>query len=346
MKHRDRQLAAIRRQVPDRVPVDAINIEIGPAIAAYLGVRPEEVLAELGLDGRLVGVGYAGELPPSPAGEEGNEWGTSAWNDYSMGHRYPLAEATLAGVERHRWPDPGAYDFAGAAGAARRWCPEYAVRGPYWQPLFCRVCSLMGMENALVEMARGSALFEATLEQVLARTGELCRRCVERCGEAPDIFCLGDDFATQREMLFDPAQWRRFLKPCFARLFAIGKQAGKPIWFHSCGDVTAVLPDLIDIGMDVWETVQLHTVPLSPEELERQYGKHPAFFGGINTQRLPFARPQEVQEEVARCIRALGEGGGYICGPDHHLKPDVPAGNAVALFRAAVEFRQAGITRG
>jgi len=147
-------------------------------------------------------------------------------------------------------------------------------------------------------------------------------------------------------MLFDPAQWRRFLKPCFARLFAIGKQAGKPIWFHSCGDVTAVLPDLIDIGMDVWGTVQLHTLPLSPEELERQYGKHLAFFGGINTQRLPFARPQEVQEEVARCIRALGEGGGYICGPDHHLKPDVPAGNAVALFRAAVEFRQAGITRG
>ncbi len=144
--------------------------------------------------------------------------------------------------------------------------------------------------------------------------------------------------------MISPEHWRRFLKPKFAELFDLGKRAGKFVWFHSCGDITEVLPDLIDIGMDVWETVQLHTLPISPEELKRDYGKHITFFGAINTQRLPFATPPEVTEEVKRCIEALGKDGGYICGPDHHIKPDVPPENAVALFAAAGAFRHAGYT--
>jgi len=137
--------------------------------------------------------------------------------------------------------------------------------------------------------------------------------------------------------MMDPALWRRMLKPRYAQLFALGKRRGLPIWFHSCGDITAVLPDLIDIGMDVWETVQLHTLPLPPEELKRRYGRQIAFFGGVNTQRLPFMTPAEVSGEVRRCIDVLGEGGGYICGPDHHLKPDA---NVVSLFDAARDCRQ------
>ena len=85
--------------------------------------------------------------------------------------------------------------------------------------------------------------------------------------------------------------------------------------------------------MDVWETVQVHTLPLSPQDLKRQYGRHITFFGAVSTQRLPFSTPAQVRDEVRRCIDALGEGGGYICGPDHHVKPDVSAENTVALFR-------------
>jgi uroporphyrinogen decarboxylase len=90
--------------------------------------------------------------------------------------------------------------------------------------------------------------------------------------------------------------------------------------------------------------VQLHTLPMSAEQLKREYGKYLTFFGAINTQRLPFATPQEVRTEVERCINILGKGGGYICGPDHHVKPDVPAENAIALFESAKEFRRDGYT--
>ena len=96
--------------------------------------------------------------------------------------------------------------------------------------------------------------------------------------------------------------------------------------------------------MDVWETVQLHTLPMDARALKREYGRHLAFFGGVSTQRLPFATPVEVRAEVNHCIDALGEGGGYICGPDHHIKPDVPPANTVALFDAVRAYRRDGWT--
>ena len=188
-------------------------------------------------------------------------------------------------------------------------------------------------------------VFEASVEQVFRFSTTYVERFIETVGPKLDILYLADDFASQRGLLMDPSLWRRFLKPRYAQLFAIGKKLGLPIWFHSCGDITPVLPDLIDIGMDVWETVQLHALRMTPAELKRQYGQHLTFFGGVNTQNLPFATPQQVADEVNRCIDLLGEGGGYICGPDHHIKPDVPAANVVALFDTARTFAKTGYTQ-
>jgi len=336
MTPRERQLATIRRETTDRISLDVICIEIIPQIAEHLGVAQDAVYDRLGIDGRIVAAPYLGERP---FGEPYDEWGAVATGDYGTAHRYLLADASLAEVEGHRWPDPAVYDYAAAADWARGAGAKYAVRGPYWQPLFCRVCSLMGMENALAAMLAEPAVFEAALDAVFTRTLAYCEGLMDACGDAVPILCLGDDFATQRGLMIAPEQWRRCLKPRFARLFAAGKERGKLVWFHSCGDITAILPDLIDIGVDAWETVQLHTLPMSARELNRQFGDHITFFGGVNTQRLPFATPDEVRAEVRASMEALGEGGGYICGPDHHIKPDVPPENAVALFDAAREHK-------
>ncbi|HSV91880.1 MAG TPA: uroporphyrinogen decarboxylase family protein [Desulfobacterales bacterium] len=343
MLPRERQLAAVGRRVPDRIPVDAIHVENMAAIAAHLGIADADVPDRLGLDGRIVSVGYTGEVPGQDRGL--NEWGSEAFDDYGTGHVFPLAAAgSIAAVERHAWPDPARYDYAGAADRARAAASTYAVRGPYWVPVFCQACSLMGMEEALAALMLEPVVFEAVIERVAAHVEELCRRFLAAAGDAVDILCIGDDFATQRGLLMRPELWRRHLKPRLARIFAVGHAAGKPVWFHSCGDITAVLPDLVDIGMDVWETVQLHALPLSARDLKREYGRHIAFFGGVNTQRLPWATPAEVADEVRRCIEALGGGGGYICGPDHHVKPDVSAGTTLALFDAATAFRGPGFT--
>jgi uroporphyrinogen decarboxylase len=345
MKPRDRMLGAIRHEPADRIATDAIHIENQPEIARYLGIEPDQVLDRLGIDGRIVAAPYTGERPAGAPGESLTEWGTPDTGDYGTARLNPLAGAGSArDVERYAWPDPADYDYAAAAQAARTLNDTYAVRGPYWQPLFCRVCDLFGMEEAMVRLATEPAVFEAAIERVFAFTHAYCARLLDACDDALPILCLGDDFATQRGMMISPEMWRRFLKPRFARLFELGKRRGKFVWFHSCGDVTAILPDLIEIGVDVWETVQLHTLPLTAEQLKRNYGRHLTFFGGVNTQRLPFATPEAVRAETLRCIEALGEGGGYICGPDHHIKPDVPPANTVALFDTAHAFRRGGYT--
>ncbi len=339
MNSRERQLATIRHEITDRISVDAIAIENQAEIARFLQIEQSAVLKRLGTDGRIVSAGYLGEIP-EPVNSIGfTEWGTPNTGDYGTTRTNPLANATsISEIEKYSWPDATQYDFARAGDVATSLSSEYAVRGPYWRPLFCRVCDLFGMEEAMVRMSLEPRLFEAVLERVFNHTYEYCERLLEACGDAMPIFCLGDDFATQRGMMISPEDWRKFLKPRFAKLFDIGKRASKFVWFHSCGDITEVLPDLIDIGMDVWETVQLHTLPMSAEQLKREYGKHLTFFGAINTQRLPFVTPKEVRTEVRRCINILGKGGGYICGPDHHVKPDVPAENVVVLFESAKEF--------
>jgi len=329
MNGRERTLAAIRHQVPDRIPIDALGIENGLTAE------------QLGLDGRVLAAeSFCGPVPFD---------GADIINDYGTDRAYPLAEASsVAAVEAYAWPDAGQYDFSGLRATAAAWQGQYAVRGPYWvsKPLFCTTCGLMGMETTLMTMLTEPAVYEACIQKVHEFSLDYVGRFLDHCGDSLDILYLADDFASQRGLMFQPEHWRRYMKPRYAALFELGKRRGLPVWFHSCGDISAVLPDLIDIGMDVWETVQLHTLPLSPRELKRQFGRHLTFFGGINTQRLPFATPADVRDEVRSVIAALGEGGGYICGPDHHIKPDVPRENALALFEAATEYRAPGVTGG
>lgn len=345
MTPRERTLCAIRHEVPDRIPVDAICVENIPAVARHLDIAPDAVPDRLGLDGRVVAAPCTLPVAHDSKGEPMTEWRAAAVLDYGTSHRYPLAQITSVDeVERYPWPDPDAYDYETASVVCADLGPVYAVRGPYWKPIFCQACSLFGMETAMERMLNEPAIFEAALECITEHTIGYCERFLDACVPSLSVFCLGDDFATQRGLMMSPKHWRRFLKPRYARLFELGRRRGLPVWFHSCGDVTSVLPDLIEIGVNVWETVQLHTLPMSPTELKREFGRDLTFFGGVNTQRLPFASPAEVEAETIRCIEALGAGGGYICGPDHHIKPDVSPENTLALFDTARAFRRGGYT--
>ena len=336
MTPKARELAAIRHQATDRIAIDAICVENVGRLAAHLGLEAGAVLDHLGIDGRIVSAPYRGALREPEGGVAFNEWGTPNTGDYGTARSYPLAGGlTVAAAESLPLPALSDYDFAWTARTAAALGGRYALRGPYWQPLFCRACDLCGMEAAMALMLDDPAAFEALLERLMAHLVPFCERMLAAGGDHLPIFCLGDDFATQRGLVISPTAWRRFLRPRYARLFALAHARGKFVWFHSCGDVTAVLPDLIDLGVNVWETVQLHTLPLSPERLKQEYGRHLTFFGGINTQRLPFRQPAEVRAEVQRVIGMLGRGGGYICGPDHHIKPDVSVENTLALFETA-----------
>ena len=108
------------------------------------------------------------------------------------------------------------------------------------------------------------------------------------------------------------------------------------VWFHSCGTFKPIMKDLIDIGMDVWETVQTHCTENNPVKLKKEYGKDLCFFGAVSTQTtLPNGTTEDVRKEVRERIKVLGPGGGYICGGDHDILPDVPFENVEALIDEA-----------
>jgi uroporphyrinogen decarboxylase len=327
------------------IPADAIAIEVQDSLAECLHTTPDAVMDALGLDGRLVCAPYAGPVKEGENGRTLCEWGLPVGEWMHSGVSAPLGWVeTVRQVEEYALPDAGARDYAAAAALARQLDPQYAVRGPYSVPVFTRACSLLTMEGAMMTVLSRPAVFEAVLWHIGQWAVEYCSRLLDACGDAMPILCTYDDFATQRGLMISPRDWRKFVKPVLADIFQTGKDRGKFVWFHSCGNVIEVLPDLIDMGIDVWETVQLHTFPISAYELKRQYGRHVTFFGGVCTQRLPWRTPEEVRAEVQDCILALGKRGGYIGGPDHHIKSDVPPENAIALYDAIREFAAPGYT--
>lgn len=349
----ERELAAIRHQVPDRIPVDTMGIDDTDGVnqclrssqAQYQGKTMEDLYQELGIDGRMGTLNYAGPPCFDPQGNPVSEWGCAIGNLHAA-RFYPLAQVeTIGEIERYPWPDPAAYDYTGMLHWAQACAANgSAVRVRYWHPFFVRAMDLLGMERLMMMMALEPALYEAMLEKIFEVNDGVFRRMLEVLGPVVPIFGYGDDFATQRGLMISPEMWRKYFKRPWQRLFEVCHQAGKIVWFHSCGDITPLLPDLIEIGMDVWETVQLDTLSVAPQTLKREYGAHLTFFGGISTQRLPFATPVEVADEVRRCIDALGHNGGYICGADHHIRPDVPPENVLRLFQTATAYRQAGYT--
>ena len=137
-----------------------------------------------------------------------------------------------------------------------------------------------------------------------------------------DIAYVGDDVASQMGMLFRPELWRRYFKSVYAKQFQIAKSRGVKVMFHICGACRDIIPDLIDIGLDILMPLQLSARGMDPVELKREFGNHLTFWGGVDVQSfLPYASPDEVRQEVRRLIDILGKEGGYVLSSSHTPAP-------------------------
>jgi len=194
--------------------------------------------------------------------------------------------------------------------------------------MFERAWSLMGMENALMAMAACPERLEALLDEIC----EFFLKIVDVALEYEiDGVYFGDDWGQQRGLIMGTAHWRRFIKPRMARLYERVKNKGKFVIQHSCGDCHEIFPDLIEIGLDCYQTFQPEIYDLA--EVKRQYGGNLSFWGGISVQQvLPHMTPAGVKEEIARVASLLKTGGGFILAPSHALTQDIPPENMLAMF--------------
>ena len=203
---------------------------------------------------------------------------------------------------------------------------------------FERAWSLRGMENLLVGMYTEKEFVRSLFEKILQYNLELLEIVLDY--EIDGIY-LTDDWGAQKGMLMSPDTWREFIRPGIKIMVELIKSKGKYVILHSCGNIFPVLPDLIDMGVDVYNSVQPEVYDLTV--LKREYGKDITFYGGVSTQQLLAARNGEQAYEVSsRTIDVLNEGGGYIFAPTHTITPDVSVEKVLSMVRAVKKANGVG----
>ena len=345
MTHRERVLAAVHHEPPDRVPISWVPVENPAPLLERLGLDPAsggDTLGDyFGADVRMLGAVHTDDMFGNAG--HGKPYGLEL-------ERKPFYNAeTVKEIDKYPWPSIDTLDFTTLQSYSKNHTFEnsagHAICVGNWTPVFCEVCDFFTMERTLLLMLDNPILIEATVARIEAFYLEYCERLFKAAAGRAQFFHMWDDFSSQRGMIMSPAAWRKFFKPTLQKMFAMAKAQGLYVWFHSCGDINDVMPDLIDMGMDVWETVQTGLEGNDPVSLKKKYGDNITFNGGINTQTvLPFGTPDEVRKEAREHMLVLGEGGGYICGPDHVIKRETPLENTLALYDEIHTFRAAGRT--
>jgi uroporphyrinogen decarboxylase len=240
-------------------------------------------------------------------------------------------------VEEHHWPSPDDFDYSDVASQCQRYA-EYARVGGSWGAIFGDAYRLQGMETFLMNMTLRPAVVKAIIERVERFYYGVNERIFDAAQGQLEIYYVGNDFGTQRGLLFSREMFRDFFAPGLARLVRQAKERGMAVMFHSCGSVRAFIPEFIAAGIDILDPVQAMAAGMDPLQLKAEFGDQLCFHGGIDTQNLlPFGTPQQVRERVRQVVEAVGKGGGYILAPDQTLQGDVPIDNILAMYSAMDE---------
>ena len=356
MDARERVALTLAHREADRVPIDywATAAVTDRLLDRYGLASYEELLAHLGVDFRYIdGPKYIG---PEPAvrddGSVEDHWGVPRVRvDVGSGGQlgsyrevidFPLAgAASLAEVRDYpKWPSPDWFDYdcvRDQAAAARDTGKVVVFMGDRMNRCaqLKPAMYLRGVEQILLDLVLHPDIAEYLFERIAAFYLDYERRTLEAAGDAIDILMTGDDFGTQNGPFLSPDMWRRFLRPGFRAFIDLAKRHGKTVAHHSCGSIQALIPDLIECGLDILNPLQPDVHHMDHAELKSRFGGRLVFHGSISIQRtLPFGTPDDVRAEVRKRVDTLAPGGGFIFCTAHNIQADTPLENIDALFDA------------
>jgi len=352
MTPRERILAILNREPADRMPVDLWHTpEIERMLIAHTGAADGfGMWQRLGLDKivwdfmdyRVAQNEVSGSQVGALAMGQRTMWG-ALLRDVEAGaaHYQETVAPPMAGYESPDqidgypyWPDPDRFEYAAAralAEQARR--HDFAVIGP-WVSHFEIYSQLRGIEQSLMDLALNPDLVEATLDRVEAIQTEMMHRFLGESAHLVDLVFISDDIGGQKGMLMSPRMWRKHLKPRLARWCDLIHSYDTPVFYHTDGGVGPVIPELLEVGVDVLNPIQ-HACPgMDVAELAAEYAGHVVFHGGIDNQQvLPFGSADDVRAETLRCLETLGAGRqGYICCSCHNVQPGTPLENILMMI--------------
>jgi len=371
---KERIIKALKHEEPDRIPVDlgttnvtTITLGAYTRLKEYLGinqeskveivdraqqlVKPEEkILVLLGIDTRSVWLKRPGNWKAEIREDESyvDGWGITrkkiqgSW--YFDAIAFPLKKANIDDLKRCSWPDPDDSErFKGLKKEAEKLYRDNKypiIVDPTGSIPFQNAQLLRGFDTFLMDLVLNQKFAEALMDKLLDFQIELLKKLFKEVGSYIDIIKVADDLGTQKGPLISPKLYRKLIKPRHRQLISFIRENSKAkIFFHSDGGIYPFIEDLIEIGVDILNPIQVSAYGMDPRKLKKEFGDQLCFWGGVDTQEvLPYGNVKDVEEEVKRRIDELALGGGYILGPVHNIQPDVPPENICAMYKTAQEY--------
>ena len=239
---------------------------------------------------------------------------------------FPTAEKFVANILRQKEAAVAAYEAD---------TEHYRVIGMGWG-IFEHSWCIRGFENALTDMH----LEEDFYAELTSRITDIYIEMLKACEDVPaDAYHFGDDWGDQRGLIMGAERWRKFLKPCWARIYAEVHRQGKKSLQHSCGSISGIYDDLAEIGMDCHESVQPEAHCMAPDYIKQRWGRRLSFWGCLGSQSvLTHGSPGEIRREIFRLAELFKEDGGYILAPAKDLFDEMPIEKAAAVVEALAEI--------
>lgn len=341
MNAKERGVSPFRGTAQDRLPMwYCASDEITKGLVSLLHVSsPEEALYEkLEIDYKFLSPNYTGKpLQGYADGSYDTIWGIRrAGSFYGQAVTHPLAYAsTVKDIEAYPFPHADEWNTSinnAALNEVKDYCTFYSG-----SQFFHDAMELLGTEAFMYGLYDCPEVIEGLLEQCSEFYYGLNSAFFSSNPGIIDIAMMNNDFGSQRGLMFSSEMWRKFVKPHLAKHVNLMHKHNVYAVLHSCGDIHEIIPDLIDIGFDALNPIQVNASNMDPVVLKSEYGKDIVFFGGIDENEILLHQtPQQVRDETRRIIDILGSDGKYIVAPSHdYLLPEVPISNVFAMYDEA-----------
>ena len=342
MDSRERVYGALERRPVDRVPIFMwFHPETTRRLAATLEVPPDCVGDVMGNDVHQTWVNnnYAmeGVIHERDGDSHIDAWGIEWIRQYGYNQiaTYPLGGASREGVLAYEFPYGRMSELFGPMAQLATSSDGYFLGCDVSPCAFEMYWRLRGMDEALVDLAQDADLAQTMLGRCATFSLALAEQACSRF--ALDWLWTGDDVASQTGMIISPRMWREMVKPELGRVVAVGKAKGLWVAYHCCGAHRPIIPDLVEIGVDVLNPVQGVCPGMDPLDLKREFGDHLAFMGGVDTQDLlPDGNAEEVRSRTEKLLGDMtSDGGGFILAASHSIPPETPDENIWAMGEVA-----------
>jgi uroporphyrinogen decarboxylase len=350
MKPRDRVAMALNHERPDRCPMQiSFTPEFANRLQADLEIRYQKahnphgggntyaLERSLGEDVLLTSVGWANSYYQDEV-DYVDEWGIG-WKihpyetPFGSGHyteidTHPLGDD--AAISSYKAPDPNRPElYTDAAQMISDYKADYWIGGAVATTIFETAWALRGLEQIMIDMVTDPDLTHELLDIPFKYHLTAAKKLVEL---GVDMIWAGDDVGSQNQMMISPRMWRKYLKPRMATFIAELKAITPDlkVAYHSDGNVEPIIPELIEIGLDILNPIQ--PASMDPTALKKQYGQRLCYWGTLDEQQtLPFGTPEDVKNEVLHRLEHVAYDGGLILAPTHHVQLDTPLENFWAM---------------